>query len=126
MFATVGLALLGTVLWNGPGTTENAKGKDRKETRSSQADETVAEILARQERKGDGLREELNVYLRDARRVYVNGKQISLTALATVVGQSRTVRAIIAAEPEVSRERVKEVTQVIRENGLQDVKLTKP
>jgi hypothetical protein len=49
-----------------------------------------------------------------------------LTVLATVVRQSRTVRAIIAAEPEVSRERVKEVTEVIRESGLKDVKLTAP
>ena len=53
MFATVGLALLAVTLSNGPGAPDNSRGKDHKETRSSQADETVREILARQEKKAD-------------------------------------------------------------------------
>ena len=66
------------------------------------------------------------MYLRDAKRVYVNGKQISLNMLATVVRQSRTKRATVTSEPEVTRERVNEVKALIQKSGLKDVKLSAP
>ena len=121
MSTALGLALLGVALWNGADAPDRSQGKNRTETRSSQVDETVKEILARQEKKEDELKAELNVYLRDARRVYVNGKQISLTVLSEVARKSKTKRAVITSEEFVSSERVDEVKKSLRKGGLKKV-----
>jgi biopolymer transport protein ExbD len=84
--------------------------------------DAVSEVLARQKKIGD----ELNVYLKNATGIYVNGKQISLKTLATVVRKSRTKRAVISAERDVPRERVNQVKEVIQKGGLKDIKLTTP
>lgn len=104
------------------GAIQKAGVKEVKLTNPPQSDgrkETVLKILHRQKKKGDNL----GVYLRDARRVYVNGTQISLGILADVVKQSGVKQATITSESFVSMRRVIQVKDVIQKAGVKEIKL---
>lgn len=104
------------------GAIQKAGVKDVKLTAPPQPGgrkETVLKILHRQKKKGDNL----GVYLRDARRVYVNGTQISLGILTDVVKQSGVKQATITSESFVSMRRVIQVKEVIQKAGVKKIKL---
>lgn len=82
-------------------------------------EQTILKILARQKTKGDVL----NVYLKNATGIHVNGTQISLKTLARVVERSKAKRVIITAEPVVPARRMNEVRDVVRKNGVKGVTL---
>ena len=86
----------------------------------------VNEILARQKKKPEAVRKELHVYLRDAKRIYVNGKQISIKTLTSVARKSGTDLAVISVEPVVVRDRVNEIRSIIQRAGLKRIKFTTP
>ena len=102
------------------GGLQNIKVTELERDPAKARKEKLNEILARQEEKGDVL----NVYLRDPTGTFVNGKQLSLSELESVVRKSDTKQAIITAEPEVTRERTSEVKDAISSGGLKSVKVT--
>jgi len=76
---------------------------------------TLREILAHQ--SGDVLR----VYLRNGIAMFVNSRQISAKTLATVVRESGLEKAVISAEQRVPQERLKQVREVLQQNGATDI-----
>ncbi len=85
--------------------------------------DTVKVILYRQKQKGA---DELNVYLRNATTIHVQGKQISLETLGKLVRKVKADQAIISAEPIVPKQRLMQVKDVITNAGIKHVKFTTP
>ena len=96
------------------------RGKDKEKKGGAKC--VVTEVLERQKEKGD----ELGVYLRDASRVYVSGKQLSLESLVKVASRSKTGQAAISAEKAVPRERLDEISQLLKKAGIQSIRRARP
>lgn len=77
---------------------------------------TLREVISRQ--KSD----QLKVYLRDARGIFVNGKSISLSALATIVRTLKPDDAIISFEARVPSDRVNEIKRLLQKKGIKAVR----
>lgn len=83
-------------------------------------DENLRKIFTRQ--KGD----QLKVYLKDGRAMYINGVQISSKTLAQVVKKSGLKEGVLSFSLEVQPTRVKEVQQLLKDAGLNKVELGSP
>ena len=107
-----------------------AKEASRKEYKKTQAgkfptdphEANIIEILNRQQKKGD----ELTVYLRDARRIYVNGRQITIPVLQEILRRAKASKGVVSAEPHVLQSRVDEIRGLISQSGIQDIQVTIP
>ena len=92
-------------------------------SRQQAAEESAAklrQVLSKQ--RGD----QLTVYLKDARQIYVNGSSVSPAELATLVRQSGLEKAVITAELEVVPARIDEVKQLIQKSGIAKVEAPQP
>ena len=81
---------------------------------------TIRLILARQ--KGD----QLKVYLRGSRSLFINGKSISTGILSTVIKESGLKQAVITTSPDVHPDRVAEIEKLIQKDGIDNVKAPAP
>lgn len=97
---------------------KNTKLVTRKQAAAPTGDAKVREILARQ--KGN----ELKVYLKDAKGLYVNGKSVSLKELTAIATALKSSQATISAEPVVSAGRVQEITALLQKSGVEQIKLS--
>lgn len=85
-------------------------------------EKTIEEVLQRQAKKGDVL----NVYLKNARGTYVNGKQISLEILQELIPRAKVSCATISSEPHVTQGRVPQMMELVQKSGLSKIQLTQP
>lgn len=99
--------------------SENSKLSDHP---VNKREATIVEILNRQEKKGD----DLQVYVRDERRIYVNGKQISLEILQELIPRAKASSATISSEPHVTQGRVRQMMELVQKSGLSKIQLTQP
>ena len=67
----------------------------------------------------------IEVYL-NSRGPYVGGKSVPAADLPKIVRKSRARSAVLCAEPDLPRERVREVVALIKKGGVRKVKLTEP
>lgn len=91
-----------------------------REKASRARETTLREILSRQ--KDD----QLKVYLRGSRSMFVNGRSISTGILSTVIRESGLEQATITADPGVHPARVTEVAELIRKQGVKNVDVPTP
>ena len=82
----------------------------------------IEEILNRQEKKGD----DLQVYVRDEHRIYVNGKQISLEILQELIPRAKVSSATISSEPHVTQGRVRQMLELVQKSGITKIQLNHP
>lgn len=68
----------------------------------------------------------IEVYLKDANSVYINGTKVSVSELATIVSEAGLDQAVVSAAPEVLPARVTEIKELIQKNGLDDVEARAP
>lgn len=98
-----------------PALSELATAARQKVGRSREA--RLREIVSRQ--KGD----QLKVYLRGSRSVFVNGKSISRSDLSTLIRATGLKKAAITAALNVHPDRFTEVEQWLRKDGIENVQL---
>lgn len=101
-----------------PTLRELATASRQKAARAREA--TIRLILARQ--KGD----QLKVYLRGSRSMFINGKSISTGILSTVIQESGLDEAVITTSPDVHPDRVATIEKLIQKNGIENVKAPAP
>jgi biopolymer transport protein ExbD len=89
-------------------------------TREKAREATIRLILARQ--KGD----QLKLYLRGSRSMFMNGKSISTEILSTVIKESGIEQAVITTSPDVHPDRVAEIEKLIQKNGIDNVTTPAP
>ncbi len=92
------------------------------------ADATLAKVVARQQAKDEKLRHELQVYVRDEQRIYVNGTQVSLELLKKIVRKTKARKVVLSAEPHVTWKRMAELTSLMQQENVDDLlfKVVKP
>ena len=108
----------GTVSAEEPTLRELAKATREKAAKAREA--TISLILARQ--KGD----QLKLYLRGSRSMFMNGKSISTEILSTVIKESGIEQAVITTSPDVHPDRVAEIEKLIQKNGIDNVTTPAP
>lgn len=108
----------GTASAEEPTLKELATASREKAAKAREA--TIRLILARQ--KGD----QLKVYLRGSRSMFINGKSISTGILSTVIKESGLEQAVITTSPDVHPDRVAEIEKLIQKDGIENVKAPEP
>lgn len=108
----------GTVSAEEPTLRELATASREKAAKAREA--TIRLILARQ--KGD----QLKVYLRGSRSMFIKGKSISTGILSTVIKESGLEQAVITTSPDVQPDRVAEIEKLIQKDGIDNVKAPEP
>lgn len=102
-----------------PVLTLSEVAKASREQATLEREAKLREVLSRQ--KGD----QLKVYM-NSRGTYVNGKSVSGDELKEIIRASELEQAVLTAEPDVVRERVVGVEELIRSSGIDDIQLSKP
>ncbi len=101
-----------------PTLRELATASRAKAARTREA--TIRLILSRQ--KGD----QLKVYLRGSRGMFINGKSISTGILSVVIQESGLKQAVITTSPGVHPDRVTEVEKRIQKDGIEKIEAKAP
>ncbi|MEM7014251.1 MAG: hypothetical protein AAF585_22550 [Verrucomicrobiota bacterium] len=97
------------------------KTEQQKVVSAKEASKATLAVIA--DRQKDNV---LNVYLRNARTIHVNGKQISVGMLEKLARDLNANSAVISAEAAVHREREDEIKALIVTNGVKDVSFKAP
>ena len=75
--------------------------------------------------KKDVRRDAFEVYL-NSRGPYVSGKSVAPADLPKLARKSRAGSAVLSAEPDLPREKIREVVDLVKRGGVQKVKLARP